>query len=491
MMINGVTRNVRDVLRDPVMFRLISRENGIMRITEYGGEPYVPRVRPENFPHPEQGADVVAQDFYNFEYLNSVAAAPWLNEGNIRRAIHRNGQLYVLTQAPNPRIFIVNATTLELIREMDLTGISGGWEGVTISDIAFTADGKLLACNMDILNFPGNSPVINPDGVFRVYIWENDDAAPEVLFQFTEGGAHAGNWANGRIGDAMAVSGPSWDVTIYVSAASATAPHAMRIVAFSKEEGRPVTHTRRHFPAVDAGLPNPNSIQAWGSDFQFMISPQGDDDRFIVTSSTVTPFEVHFNWAAANASTTLTSTVFATDCDFTPFTTNGANFFRFAGRSYMVTPVADAERENAGVALFDITDGFNNALKISEQLFGTKSGDTPAPYMKAFGIVNDGDIALYVLAENQGFARFATYPYEPVGIPGVQSRDNVRVYPNPVENILNIDADFEITSLRLVDLTGRIIMNIPANQRSIDMSGVQTGNYILFVNEVPVRIIKR
>ena len=38
MMINGEVRNVRDVLRDPVKYRLISDENGIMRITEYGGE---------------------------------------------------------------------------------------------------------------------------------------------------------------------------------------------------------------------------------------------------------------------------------------------------------------------------------------------------------------------------------------------------------------------------------------------------------------------
>jgi len=60
-----------------------------------------------------------------------------------------------------------------------------------------------------------------------------------------------------------------------------------------------------------------------------------------------------------------------------------------------------------------------------------------------------------------------------------------------VQDILNIDADFEITSLRLVDLTGRIIMNISGNQRTVDMSNVPAGNYILFVNEIPVRIIKR
>ena len=403
MMINGETRNVRDVLRDPIMFRLISRYNEIMRVTEYGGEPSggeTPgdRETPDNYPHPEQDANTMALDFYNFEYRGSLDA-PWLNENNIRRAIHRNGQLYVLTQAPNPRIFIVNPTTLELIREMDLTGISGGWQGRTISDIAFTADGKLLACNMDILVFPGNVPV-NPDGVFRVYIWEDDNAAPEIFFEINTGGAVAGNWVNGRLGDAMAVSGPSWDATIYVSAASATAPHSMRIVAFRQVEDRPVTHTRRHFPA-DA-VPN---IAGWGFDFQFMISPLGDNDRILVTSNSVTPFEVRFDWAAADASTTLTSTAFAAECGFGLFQTNGANFFRYAGRAYMVAPTAEAGRTNVGVALFDITDGLDNAVKISDVL-DAGFGNVAAGYMMAFGVVNNRNITLSVLAENNGLATF-------------------------------------------------------------------------------------
>ena len=449
------------------------------------------RSRPDNFPHPEQCLTVTAQDFYDFYYHGSLDA-PWLNENNIRRAIHRNGQLYVLTHAPNPRIFIVNPATLELVREMDLTGISGGWDGLTISDIAFTSDGKLLACNMDIVFFTGAAAVpINPDGAFKVYIWDNDDAQPRLLFQITDGaGGTAGNWNNGRIGDAMAVSGPSWDVTIYVSAASAVAPHAMRIVAFTKEEGRPVAHTRRHFVTANAAQ---NSIAAWGEDFQFSISPRGED-RFIVTSSTVNPFEVRFDWAAGNASTTLASTPFAAECGFSLTGKKGINFFRYAGQVYMAAPIAG---QTTGVAMFDITDGFNSAVKISDVLISETAAAGIAPfstsYAMAFGVVRNEHIYLSVLAGNQGFSTFATYPFDD-GTTGIETPNqqlNVRVFPNPVENILNIDADFEITSLRLVDLTGRLIMNIPANQRTVDMSGVQTGHYILFVNDIPVRIIKR
>jgi len=46
MLVNGEVRRVRDVLRDPVKYRLISNETGIMVITEYGGEPERPNPPP-------------------------------------------------------------------------------------------------------------------------------------------------------------------------------------------------------------------------------------------------------------------------------------------------------------------------------------------------------------------------------------------------------------------------------------------------------------
>jgi hypothetical protein len=154
----------------------------------------------------------------------------------------------------------------------------------------------------------------------------------------------------------------------------------------------------------------------------------------------------------------------------------------------MTAPVASTGRINAGIALFDITSGLNNAVRISEQLFGTRSGTTAAPYMKAFGVVEGDEIVLFAMAENQGFAKFATYQPTHIIVP---TQQEIRVYPNPVQGILHIDGDFEISSIRLIDLTGRIIMNTPTNQRTLDMSDVQAGNYILFVNDIPVRVMKR
>jgi hypothetical protein len=419
-------------------------------------------------------------DNHKFHYHGSQDAT-WLNEDNIKRAILHENKLYVLTKAPNPKIFIANPATLEIIKEMDLTGVSLGLNGATLNDIAITDDGKLLACNLNLVDF---TPT-NPDNVFKVYIWDNDNAAPALFFEISTGGAgQAGNWTNGRLGDAIAVSGTSDDLIIYASAASNAAPNSVRIVAFTKRGSNPVTFTRRHFVAPDA---TNGSLTAWGN-FHFTMSPLSSD-RIIVTSSNINPLEIRFDWAAANASTTLTTTAFA-DARGETARIFAANYFEYDGLSYMAAAVADAGRVNASIVLYDITDGFDSALKVSEQLFGTLSGTTAAPYMKAFGVVEGEDIVLFAMAENQGFAKFATYQLS-VGINNPTQRAEVRVYPNPVQDILHIEGDFEIKSIRLIDLTGRTIMNSSANQRSFDMSNVQAGNYILFVNDIPVKVIKR
>ena len=71
----------------------------------------------------------------------------------------------------------------------------------------------------------------------------------------------------------------------------------------------------------------------------------------------------------------------------------------------------------------------------------------------------------------------------------------LKVYPNPVQDVVHIDCSAGIESVKLIDLMGRMIMNIPVNQKQtskdINLSGVQAGNYILFVNNTPVKVGKK
>lgn len=430
----------------------------------------VPEI-PANYPEPVQDADVEAQNSYFFEQQGVQLNASWLNEGNIKRVIHRNGKLYILTKETQPKIFIADPTTLEIIKELDLKGITGG--NITISDIAFTSDNYLLACNKQTIS--------GTDGVryFKVYSWENDDATPQLYFQLTNAEINA-NWTEAIVGETMAVSGPSWESIIYIPAVTTSASKQIRIVAVSKKKNNaPTTKYMMNTTEYTEAL--------WGADFQFMISPRAND-CFILTSNVKSPTEYQFDMSKPSRDPLVNKGIFTEIGGYNLFKTNGANYFRYASHSYMVAPVAQDGRVSARMVLFDITDGLNRAVKLSEQLPSAGLGLLTSSYMTTYGVVNNAEITLALLAENQGFATFESKKFS--GIQNIQQKSDIRVYPNPIKDIVYIDSDFEIISIKLLDLAGRIIMKIPANQSSFDMSNIKAGNYILLINNTPVKIIK-
>lgn len=64
----------------------------------------------------------------------------------------------------------------------------------------------------------------------------------------------------------------------------------------------------------------------------------------------------------------------------------------------------------------------------------------------------------------------------------VANKSSINVFPNPTSNVLNFDAsDFtEISQVQIIDLSGKIInTNFNLNQKSIDVSNLQTGVYFI------------
>jgi len=455
-----------------------------------------------NYPDPIQDKDVKALNEYQFIQQGTVLDAPWLNEDNIKRAIHRDGKLYVLSDvekgsdptAKVPKISVYDATNLSHIKDLSLTGVSGGRR--IISDIGFTSDGKLLGCNLDIVAISSGGTPVDEAAVFKVYIWDNDNADPDLFYRLGKGENDwaTGQWFNSRLGETMAVSGPSSECTVYMPAWSGTpGANSYRLVSHLKTEGSTAVAAKVRMNGGSDAIGNggrnfepayPDTW--WGNDFQFTISPRGDD-YFVVTSNGMAPVECYFNRDHSLQRTDLESTVSfngGPECK-----TIGANYFRYAKHSYMAAPVAKEGRVSAGVVLFDITEGFDKALKVSEQLPEAGLGTVAAPYMMAYGTVDNKDITLAILAENQGFAKFKTTFDTGLNPPVKQAE--IRIYPNPVENIVHIDCERPIESIRLIDLTGRSVMNFPANQTAIDLSGVKAGSYILLVNNQPVKVIKK
>ncbi|MDR2358972.1 MAG: N-acetylmuramoyl-L-alanine amidase, partial [Prevotellaceae bacterium] len=88
-----------------------------------------------DYPDPVQDAGITAVGQYDFEETLGNHNPDWLQGATIKRVLYRKEKLYVLTT--EPKILVVDAATGAKIKELDLTGVTGG--SPVLSDIAFTA----------------------------------------------------------------------------------------------------------------------------------------------------------------------------------------------------------------------------------------------------------------------------------------------------------------------------------------------------------------
>lgn len=73
---------------------------------------------------------------------------------------------------------------------------------------------------------------------------------------------------------------------------------------------------------------------------------------------------------------------------------------------------------------------------------------------------------------------------------------NIKVYPNPVNNFLNVETSNEIIGMRVINMLGQIVIIQKGTSKTLDTSTLNTGLYILKVNhkngnESSIQIIKK
>ena len=61
----------------------------------------------------------------------------------------------------------------------------------------------------------------------------------------------------------------------------------------------------------------------------------------------------------------------------------------------------------------------------------------------------------------------------------VENNLDITVYPNPAENVLNIDAAESLSSVKVIGMDGRVVIDtdVNGNTASIDVSGLEAGSY--------------
>ncbi|MFA9388242.1 MAG: phospholipase D-like domain-containing protein [Prolixibacteraceae bacterium] len=67
------------------------------------------------------------------------------------------------------------------------------------------------------------------------------------------------------------------------------------------------------------------------------------------------------------------------------------------------------------------------------------------------------------------------------GITSLNKKTNITIYPNPVENMLQVKADFNISGLTVYSLNGALIQK--STSSTVNVSGLQKGNYLLEIKD--------
>ncbi len=77
-----------------------------------------------------------------------------------------------------------------------------------------------------------------------------------------------------------------------------------------------------------------------------------------------------------------------------------------------------------------------------------------------------------------------------VGVANV-SQEPLKVYPNPVQDQINVVTEERITQVALIDVSGRVVRTWNTSARSLDASGIEAGVYSLIVTTAEARHTKQ
>ncbi|MBQ1932137.1 MAG: hypothetical protein II360_01410, partial [Muribaculaceae bacterium] len=329
---------------------------------------YVPPTKVYvNYPDSTEGkTDYNLFPSYKMSVKETSLLAEQLVGKTVRRQIVRDSKLYVLAldAANEPYIYLADLAA-GTVDTLDMTPVVMGGNGkLKISDIALTADHVLVASGMSLNHY--DDSYATADGTERgsvnFYKWSQNETTllPDSceLWFSTD---FACNFFRGIVGKTIAYSGTLEDGTI-----TTTCPHgtktssiAMRFAQYSIVDGKNTGVIR-----YDAWVDVPNEINFYGDtmsdcdDYEMMVSPLGKNN-FIIDGNLISPFEWNAEGDVAEPQVLGRNTKIAAKV-------NGANYFKFAGKSLMVAPKLNEDSTKiAGIQLFDISAGLDNAVEVA------------------------------------------------------------------------------------------------------------------------------
>ena len=328
--------------------------------------------------------------------------------GIVKRAIQVGETTVVLTHEADgtPHIYRVTDGVAYAISQEGVVACDPDNLGdyLSISDIAVTEDGKLVACNYMLCQYSKDQVDAGyKRGTSRYYIW--DDLAGDPKSWFTS--QANGNYFRANVGQTMAVKGTSTNAKVLVSCFTNAATGGARHIIHT------VTKSGSNYstsPIRNNGITNMENPSVGASTYEFIASPSAEHN-WVVDGDKVAPFEI------VTTKTDNTDLSFGTKMDASILGTkyNGASVLTIRGMHLMVAPYADVDGKVAGVKVLDITKGLDAVeLKATVDLTTPVAATAAATAVKADG--NTLTITLVTDASLHTLTATIEIPEEIVGV---------------------------------------------------------------------------
>ena len=290
-------------------------------------------------------------------------------KGIVKRALQLGESVVVLTHETDgtPHIYnIVGDAITEVSQEgVVARDLENKGDYLSISDIAVTDDGKLVACNyMRVTNLNYTPDAGYKRGENRFYIWDDLTSAPSVWFT----SLMTSNSIRSDQGFTMAIKGTSTNAKVLTTGVH-NSQRGIRMSLFFVKDGK---------------YEDPNGGAGNFGDYYWYIEPNYKSDavyneaahgaqpelstsilgtnNWVMDNVGMTPSE--FSEPATGGGTPIVKGVVADNVVGKKF--NGASYVTCLLKDLMVAPYADAEGKLAGVKVIDITAGFATAQVIKE-----------------------------------------------------------------------------------------------------------------------------
>ncbi len=350
-----------------------------------------PPVNYVDYPDPVQPSYAVLPGALNMKQQETKT---YTIEGTIKRTIAVGDSTIVLSHTEDKvaHLYLIDhlagtiaPITTDGILPLDTENLGAHY---ALSDVALTCDGFLIGINEIVCQYSATEVDAGyKRGEIQLYKWESLDAATVQPWMVIPGQPSlSGNYYRAVTGQTLTVCGTKSEYVITTTARTASGT-SIRIPT--------ITITDDVLTAVSYTKPSGCSSTTQGEKYTLTLSPRDPANSVILDGELSGATELK------GATTVGTGSV-----DLVGAWPTEMNFFKYAGKSVMVSPYVNEDNKVAGVRLFDVTAGLDKAVEIK-----TTNTDLAEPIETKFAAatakVSGVDVTIYLVTDG-GVTTFTT-----------------------------------------------------------------------------------